>query len=101
MREPKFSDAPCYGKEFDAKSKICGVCLANQSCQRLVLRRLGVTKPGGISALQSFRVGKRQAVRKSVLDQTVLPALNSVALLGARPLSSAVPSSQPARRDAA
>lgn len=33
MREPKFSDAPCYGKEFNAKSKICGVCLANRLCE--------------------------------------------------------------------
>ena len=33
MREPKFSDAPCYGKDFDPKSKICGVCLANRLCK--------------------------------------------------------------------
>lgn len=34
MREPKFSDAPCFGKEFDPLSKICGVCLANRLCRR-------------------------------------------------------------------
>jgi hypothetical protein len=34
MREPKFSDAPCFGKEFDASSKLCRVCLANKPCQR-------------------------------------------------------------------
>jgi hypothetical protein len=32
MREPKFSDAPCFGKEFDAGSKICRVCLASEPC---------------------------------------------------------------------
>lgn len=33
MREPKFSDAPCYGKDFDPKSKACAVCLAQKLCQ--------------------------------------------------------------------
>jgi hypothetical protein len=40
MREPKFSDAPCYGKKFDAKSKICHVCLANRSCQHKCHKRV-------------------------------------------------------------
>ena len=36
MKEPKFSDAPCYGIEFNSNSKICRVCLANRPCQRIV-----------------------------------------------------------------
>ena len=34
MREPKFSDAPCYGNEFDADSRVCRVCLGGKSCAR-------------------------------------------------------------------
>jgi hypothetical protein len=49
MGEPKFSDAPCYGKEFDARSKVCRVCLANTSCQRRFYKRLGASKPEAIS----------------------------------------------------
>ena len=45
MREPKFSDAPCFGKEFDAGSKVCGICLANRPCQRIVLRALAAGEP--------------------------------------------------------
>jgi hypothetical protein len=43
MREPKFSDAPCFGKEFDSRSKICRVCLANKPCRLKVLKALGVS----------------------------------------------------------
>jgi hypothetical protein len=43
MREPKFSDAPCFGKEFDSRSKICRVCLANKPCQIKVLKALGAS----------------------------------------------------------
>jgi hypothetical protein len=43
MREPKFSDAWCFGKEFQANSKVCRVCLGNKQCQKLFLKRLGVT----------------------------------------------------------
>jgi hypothetical protein len=50
MREPKFADAPCFGKEFDITSRICGICLGNKLCQRKSLRALGaaavtVSKP--------------------------------------------------------
>jgi len=48
MREPKFSEAPCYGKEFDARSKICRVCLANPSCQRKYFTALRAGKPSSI-----------------------------------------------------
>jgi len=45
MGEPKFSDAPCYGKEFKDRSKACRVCLANRSCQRIFSRYRAVN-PG-------------------------------------------------------
>ncbi|HLH56766.1 MAG TPA: hypothetical protein VKY92_24485 [Verrucomicrobiae bacterium] len=45
MPEPKFSDAWCFGKEFQAKSKICQVCLANQQCQKKFFKSLGATSP--------------------------------------------------------
>lgn len=41
VKEPRFSDAPCYGKEFDAKSKICRVCLGRDSCQRILYKTIG------------------------------------------------------------
>jgi hypothetical protein len=34
MKEPRFADAPCFGKEFNPKSKVCGVCLASAACQQ-------------------------------------------------------------------
>ena len=40
MREPKFSDASCFGKEFNAKSRICHVCLAHVICKRKVQRAI-------------------------------------------------------------
>ena len=43
MREPKFEDAWCFGKEFQANSKICRVCLANKQCQKKLYQSLGVT----------------------------------------------------------
>jgi hypothetical protein len=102
MREPKFSDAPCYGKEFDAQSKICRVCLANQSCQRKFLTNLGASKPGAISALRSFRIGKRHPiVKKGTLAPGELPSLAPAALLQ-NPVAAQVPNSSSAvRRDAA
>jgi hypothetical protein len=45
MREPKFSDAPCFGKEFEQNSKICRVCLANKPCQRKFFSSLGARQP--------------------------------------------------------
>jgi hypothetical protein len=45
MREPKFSDAPCFGKEFDARSKVCGVCLGSKPCQRNYLAALAAPNP--------------------------------------------------------
>jgi hypothetical protein len=91
MREPKFSDAPCYGKEFDAQSKICRVCLANRSCQRLFLKTLGVAKSGEISALQNFAARKPQAFKKAALSPRNVPTLASSALLRtALPAQSAV-----------
>ena len=58
MREPKFSDAPCFGKEFDAASKICRVCLANKLCQRKYFRAFaapGPLVPEPTSSLQLLR----------------------------------------------
>jgi hypothetical protein len=45
MREPRFTDAWCFGKEFEAKSKICRVCLANKPCQKKFYKTLGATSP--------------------------------------------------------
>jgi hypothetical protein len=45
MREPKFSDAWCFGKAFEATSKICHVCLANKQCQKKFYKSLGATGP--------------------------------------------------------
>jgi len=45
MREPKFSDAWCFGKAFESNSKICRVCLANKQCQKKFFKSLGVTSP--------------------------------------------------------
>jgi len=45
MREPKFSDAWCFGKEFQANSKVCRVCLANKQCQTKFFKKLGATRP--------------------------------------------------------
>jgi hypothetical protein len=45
MREPKFTDAWCFGKEFQANSKVCRVCLANKQCQKKFFKSLGVTRP--------------------------------------------------------
>lgn len=51
MSEPKFSDAPCYGKEFNATSRICNVCLANKPCQRKFYRQMGAGQAQGPSLL--------------------------------------------------
>ena len=45
MREPKFTDAWCFGKAFEANSKVCRVCLANLQCQRKFFKALGMTRP--------------------------------------------------------
>jgi hypothetical protein len=60
MSEPKFSDAPCYGKDYDATSRICRVCLANKSCQRKVYKLLGVSQARGLSILSQVRRPKPQ-----------------------------------------
>src|SRR5579859_6653072 len=100
MREPKFSDAPCYGREFDAQSKICRVCLANQSCQRKFLKTLGASGPGGISAPNLAARKVRLSNRTIVIPKEVV-ALTSGARLGTvlppRQLSS---SASEVRRDA-
>ena len=45
MREPKFSDAWCYGKAFEQDSRVCRVCLANASCKRKFFKKLGARLP--------------------------------------------------------
>lgn len=84
MREPRFSDAPCYGIEFDAKSKVCRVCLANASCQRKLLSRLGASKrePGLLvrptSPLKKQLPNARPDALKRILTSRVVrqPAFN-------------------------
>ena len=56
MREPKFSDAPCFGKEFDARSKVCGICLANRLCQRKYVRALIASAAGNRAASSKMTV---------------------------------------------
>ena len=51
MREPRFTDAWCFGKEFDAKSKICRICLANKPCQKKFYKALGASVPQTASLL--------------------------------------------------
>lgn len=67
MREPKFSDAPCYGKEFDATSKICRVCLANKSCQRKYYKALGA---GSSETVVQF---VKTVAGRPLLTQAVVP----------------------------
>lgn len=102
MREPKFSDAPCYGKEFDAQSKICRVCLANQSCQRKFLKTLGASGPGGISASPNLAARKIRLSNRTIVVPKEVVALTPGARLGTvlppRQFSSSAPE---ARRDAA
>jgi hypothetical protein len=52
MREPKFSDAWCFGKEFEANTKICRVCLANKACQKIFFRKIGVAQAPVRTVLQ-------------------------------------------------
>ena len=54
MKEPGFSDAACYGKEFDAKSRICGVCLGRNSCQRIFYKSIGASRPPSAPAGKGF-----------------------------------------------
>jgi hypothetical protein len=56
MREPKFSDAPCFGKEFDAGSKICRICLANKLCQRKYFRAFAAPEPTMVAPPSSMRM---------------------------------------------
>jgi hypothetical protein len=53
MREPRFTDAACFGKEFEINSKICRVCLANKPCQKKLYKALGATAPRSGSVLES------------------------------------------------
>jgi hypothetical protein len=61
MREPKFTDAWCFGKEFQAKSKVCRVCLANQQCQKKFFKALGVTSSQSVSVLP-LTAGERRKI---------------------------------------
>jgi hypothetical protein len=65
MREPSFTDAWCFGKEFEAKSKICRVCLANKPCQKKFYKALGATSPQAEPLLASAP-GSRRAYQKPV-----------------------------------
>jgi hypothetical protein len=60
MREPKFSDAPCFGKEFDARSKVCGVCLANKICQRKSFRAFAADEPCVIAPPTPAQIARLQ-----------------------------------------
>jgi hypothetical protein len=72
MGEPKFSDAPCYGKEFKDRSKACRVCLANRSCQRIFYKRLGATKrEEGLQSFPELPWNKRLSIQSAV--KPVLP----------------------------
>jgi hypothetical protein len=68
MREPKFSDAWCFGKEFQAKSKICRICLANQQCQKKFFKTLGVTtaQPRLLVSTTASRVRNPQHPAESI-----------------------------------
>jgi len=67
MREPKFSDAWCFGKAFESNSKICRVCLANKQCQKKFFKALGVTRPEAAPLLQAaVHNRERTAVVESV-----------------------------------
>jgi hypothetical protein len=102
MREPKFSDAPCYGREFDAQSKICRVCLANQSCQRKFLKTLGASGPGGISAPNLATRKIRLLSKRTIVIPKEVVALTSGPRLGtALPPPQLSSSASEARRDAA
>jgi hypothetical protein len=57
MREPKFTDAWCFGKAFEANSKICHACLANKLCQKKFFKALGVTRPEAATVLSLSNVG--------------------------------------------
>jgi hypothetical protein len=62
MREPRFTDAWCFGKEFEAKSKICRVCLANKPCQKKFYKALGATSPQANNLLASA-LGNQRALK--------------------------------------
>jgi hypothetical protein len=52
MREPKYSDAPCFGKEFDAQSKVCGICLGNKSCRQKYFQTFAGTQPAPVKFIK-------------------------------------------------
>jgi hypothetical protein len=56
MSEPKFSDAPCFGKEFDASSKVCRICLGNKSCQRKYFRAFAAPKASMAAPSEPMRL---------------------------------------------
>jgi len=102
MREPKFSDEPCYGKEFEVQSKICRVCLANQSCQQKFLKRLGVSKPCAITQWQWFITHKTQSLKKTVLAPKSSPCIETAPELPGILLAPEAPAPpQEVRQDAA
>jgi hypothetical protein len=76
MREPKFSDAPCFGKEFDATSKICRVCLANKLCQRKYFRAFAPPEPTVVAPVSPMRMSrfKMPASTPRAYAQTSPPA---------------------------
>lgn len=59
MREPKFSDAACFGNEFDETTKVCYVCLASSLCQ--VKSKTKIVQP--VRPVTSGRVLYLQASR--------------------------------------
>ena len=70
MREPRFSDAWCFGKEFDAKSKICRVCLANKPCQKKFYKSLGAVSPETNSLLASVLADRKKHPLESLPQPT-------------------------------
>jgi hypothetical protein len=68
MREPKFSDAPCYGKDFNPRSRICGVCLANRLCEAKSTRhRQKLILASSATARGAARLAARAAVLAALL----------------------------------
>jgi hypothetical protein len=85
MREPKFTDAWCFGKAFEANSKVCRVCLANLQCQKKFFKALGVTRPESNSLLATIERKVRQPIRRVQPE-----VLSTTAGLGADPSPSSL-----------
>lgn len=66
MREPKFSDAWCFGKEFQANSKVCRVCLANKQCEKKFFKSLGVTRPE-VAVLSMSIIGNAKRKKEPIV----------------------------------